>query len=378
MTINYLLPGAHGQRQIYPHPLSLASDPVSDHTNAASVPAVASRDTNVVPKIFSRQKSSASSELSEKRVLVVDDQRCVLQATVPLLEEWGMTVVATTNSKEALRHLMTEEFDLFMTDLVMPSPNGVELLNAMIAHGKFIPTLVLSGSQGDRQTSSLFGDLSDDPFETHGFPIAFMKKEIGDLAGGLQRRLLRLSRRPVYVRETVESLIPQFSDLIAVELRADRDGGGISSDKFRLMAEAVNDFLDTRFSLYVRSQPLIEKIRSYVNKLSDETLKVKLVELLEPLSQFSPYTRDRMLAFNLHEWHNFKSEGLYFYFDALALKRKLMEGEAPEDILELVNQLCQWGQDFSLIAYNTAQLRNAGEVPETKPLDLIREYILKH
>ncbi len=62
------------------------------------------------------------------RVLVVDDETRLLEATVRLLRRRGYDVAATESGEEALRQLAEERFDLLLLDIRMPGVDGFELL----------------------------------------------------------------------------------------------------------------------------------------------------------------------------------------------------------------------------------------------------------
>ena len=79
------------------------------------------------------------------RVLVVDDDELVRHATSDLLSDHGYTVVQATSGADALALLEAGDFDLLVTDLVMPGMSGVDLLRHVGHLRPHLPALVLTG-----------------------------------------------------------------------------------------------------------------------------------------------------------------------------------------------------------------------------------------
>jgi len=68
--------------------------------------------------------------MSQRRVLVVDDDADMSLMLARHLESEGMVVVAATGGREALKALTSQEFDVVVTDLVMDEVGGLEVLEA--------------------------------------------------------------------------------------------------------------------------------------------------------------------------------------------------------------------------------------------------------
>jgi len=69
------------------------------------------------------------AEISENgKILVVDDEKVILDIMSDFLGSEGYQVVTASNAKQALQRLEEGEFDLVLTDLKMPGMSGMELL----------------------------------------------------------------------------------------------------------------------------------------------------------------------------------------------------------------------------------------------------------
>ena len=66
--------------------------------------------------------------MSKARILAVDDQRYFRELIEGLLTEDGFDVRTATSGEEALHLLEREDFEIVITDLVMPGIGGSELV----------------------------------------------------------------------------------------------------------------------------------------------------------------------------------------------------------------------------------------------------------
>ncbi len=79
------------------------------------------------------------------RIVLVDDDELVRHATGDMLVDHGHCVVQVSSAREALDLLETSEFDLLITDLVMPGMSGVDLLRHVARLRPDLPSLVVTG-----------------------------------------------------------------------------------------------------------------------------------------------------------------------------------------------------------------------------------------
>ncbi len=67
----------------------------------------------------------------KKKVLMIDDSGDDIILAKKILEKHGMTILAAYNWMEALECIESEDIDIVLLDLNMPSMNGFELLNIL-------------------------------------------------------------------------------------------------------------------------------------------------------------------------------------------------------------------------------------------------------
>ena len=85
-----------------------------------------------------------------KTILVVDDEPHMLDTVRFILEAGGYAVLTARSGQEALARLaglreQGRRADLILTDIQMPGPTGLELVERLAAAGEHGPVLVMSG-----------------------------------------------------------------------------------------------------------------------------------------------------------------------------------------------------------------------------------------
>lgn len=84
-------------------------------------------------------------ELASRHVLVVDDQKAVLEITVEMIEAQGHRATAAESSEAALRLIEEREFDVVFTDLVMPDVTGWEIVAHAARVRPGLPVYLVTG-----------------------------------------------------------------------------------------------------------------------------------------------------------------------------------------------------------------------------------------
>ena len=103
-------------------------------------------------------------------ILIVDDEREIREYAREALEGLGYTVLDTGDPQQALRIVSERPVHLFLTDVVMPIMNGLELAKRVEAVNPAIKVVVMSGYQTANITPS------GRPF----LPKPFSVKALGD------------------------------------------------------------------------------------------------------------------------------------------------------------------------------------------------------
>lgn len=89
-----------------------------------------------------------------RRILVVDDEPAVRNLTVEILRRHGYRPEGVASAAIALSRLAEEQFDLIVSDVVMPEMTGVELLDELRALDYRIPVVLMTGGSPEPERTS--------------------------------------------------------------------------------------------------------------------------------------------------------------------------------------------------------------------------------
>jgi two-component system cell cycle response regulator CpdR len=85
------------------------------------------------------------------RILVAEDERAVREFVCRALDQEGHTVTSVEDGLEALSQLAIKDFDLLLTDIVMPGMDGIALALKVARDKPEMPILMMSGYALERQ-----------------------------------------------------------------------------------------------------------------------------------------------------------------------------------------------------------------------------------
>lgn len=77
-------------------------------------------------------------------ILVVDDEKAILNLLTEMLKDEGFIVSSAENGYEALKQIEKEEPDLVLLDIYLPGINGIETLQEIKKINKSIPVIIIS------------------------------------------------------------------------------------------------------------------------------------------------------------------------------------------------------------------------------------------
>jgi CheY-like chemotaxis protein len=120
------------------------------------------------------QRTESDMHVPGARILLVEDDPRVRAATVGALEDLDYEPVACSSGAEAISLFEANEFDLVISDVIMPEMTGPELIRYLKAeHPNTFGVLFVTGYVGDGETDDLVGyELLRKPFTVGGLASA--------------------------------------------------------------------------------------------------------------------------------------------------------------------------------------------------------------
>lgn len=123
-------------------------------------------------------ETSIESGAKKPRILVIEDHTPTRLAMGKLIRQAGAEVITARDGEEGLKYLMTQYFDVLLTDLRMPVMDGFELLHHC---------LKLPPSHRPARVIAISGEYEAGVL--HGQPVEFLAKPFSlaallDVIGG--------------------------------------------------------------------------------------------------------------------------------------------------------------------------------------------------
>lgn len=81
----------------------------------------------------------------QAKILIVDDERDLVDAYVRLLERSGHRCLGAFSANEAIQIIDAESPDLLITDLSLPDSSGIEIIRHVRGKSSRTPIIVMSG-----------------------------------------------------------------------------------------------------------------------------------------------------------------------------------------------------------------------------------------
>ncbi|TFH16331.1 MAG: response regulator [Lentisphaerales bacterium] len=112
------------------------------------------------------------------RILLVDDENCILRTMALVLESEGHSTVCVLNGEEAISQLDSHEFDLVLTDIRMAPMDGVELLTELKKVKPEMPVIVVS-AYGSDATAAQCAELGAFEYIKKPFDVGKVLNAVG-------------------------------------------------------------------------------------------------------------------------------------------------------------------------------------------------------
>jgi DNA-binding response OmpR family regulator len=96
------------------------------------------------------------------RALVIEDDQPIAEVNKRVLEGEGFTVAIAATVAEGQRLALAHDYDIIVTDLMLPDGHGLTVVKSVRAHGKTAPILVLTGVDAVESTVKALDNGADD------------------------------------------------------------------------------------------------------------------------------------------------------------------------------------------------------------------------
>ncbi len=96
------------------------------------------------------------------KVLIVDDEEMAIKLVEHQMKLDGFEVITSTDGREAVDLIKSQEPDLVISDIMMPFMSGLELLEMIKAEQKKIPVILVSALDDVEVIQTAIGMGADD------------------------------------------------------------------------------------------------------------------------------------------------------------------------------------------------------------------------
>jgi len=93
--------------------------------------------------------------IEETKVLLIDDEEILREMMSMMLASNGYTVVTCKDGKEGVQHFTSGNYDVILTDLVMPKMSGFDVAETVRKFDPHIPIALVTGNALDINVSEV-------------------------------------------------------------------------------------------------------------------------------------------------------------------------------------------------------------------------------
>lgn len=225
VLLDYMMPGMHGLdvlKEIKNFHGEIDVIVVTGHgSEKVAVEMMKMGASNYLQKPFSREdllravrhtilsRAQYEKDVSQIRILAVDDDKAVLSFIKGALKELG-DVVVSTDPLDALTLLGKEYFDILLTDIYMPQMDGLELLKRAKAIAPSITVAVITSSVDiDIARKAMKHGASD--YIRKPFEMAELRESVGDLIAEKKKKTFDRMKRRLEIQEARAAELFEFT-----------------------------------------------------------------------------------------------------------------------------------------------------------------------
>ncbi len=211
---------------------------------------------------------------TQDRILLVDDDKAIIDNLAPLLERAGFAVAVAANGEAALDQVTQLAPDLIVLDVLMPRMNGREVLRRLRQEGDWTPVILLTrvGEATERAMALEEGadDYLNKPFDPYEL-VARIRAVLRRRAGAPTQRPLAMATR-LRARDVV---------LDRTARRVDQDGQGL---ELTARAVALLEYMMLHAQEVLTRERLLDAVWGWDYPVATRAVDARVAELRRALN----------------------------------------------------------------------------------------------
>lgn len=162
--------------------------------------------------------------MAKAKILVIDDERIVIDSITKILREEHIEVDATLSGRQGIDAALQKPYDLVLTDLRMPDIGGMRVLRDIKRAKPELPVVMITGyaSVASAVQAVKLGasDILEKPFSPDGL-VAVVRKALNERGGAVpddtihRDEIIRLLERAATDQNLVYELMHGGADALA-------------------------------------------------------------------------------------------------------------------------------------------------------------------
>ena len=211
-----------------------------------------------------------------KRILIIDDDRAILEGVAEGLELEGFNVLMATNGKTGFEKALREELDVILLDLKLPKKKGAQICRDLRRADIHTPIIVLTATE-ERHTIIKLLEIGADDYVTKPYDLPILVARIN----ACMRRALPKKDERVY-HFTFDNYEIDFQKLEITK-------SGKKLDGFSAREFDVLQFLIEHDGRVVSRQELLKEVWGYTHSSSTRTVDNYILKLRKKIEANPAY-----------------------------------------------------------------------------------------
>ncbi len=218
------------------------------------------------------------------KILVIDDDGLVLESFERLFQESGkeFSMEKTTDSREALRLIEDNQYDIIITDLVMPDIDGIQVLQKVKEIQPDTQVILITAySSYSSAVDAMYFGASD--YITKPINVSELKTRINRAVN--KRKLIVEKDDKIHEMEQLYYTV--IHDLKTLLLAVKSFAGMLSKDHFDKLEDDEGRFLLSRINANISNmESITEKLLEYskIGKLEEEWYNIDTDEIVQEIA----------------------------------------------------------------------------------------------